>query len=267
MIRPETLSRTKVADLRKLLQKKYRTERGRFLVEGIRSVEEVLESDWPVEVVVMTEYLAADHPPLVQRIRSRRVPLYSVSRQDLERISDTTHSQGILAVVEQKSLPTNFLEGLVPGSMVVVADEVSEPGNLGTVIRTCDWFGASAVVVSEGSAEVFNPKVVRSTMGSLFHVPVVWDAHTQNTLDMLRRRKYRVYATSSAKGTDIQQTAWSDRSVLVFGNEAHGLSSATSHYADEFVRIPRFGRAESLNVGIACGIALASWRLTCKLHS
>ena len=266
MAAPVILPKTKFTDLRKLLQKKYRTERNQFLVEGIRSIDEVLMADWHVELVLITQEALVEHGPLVQRIRERRVPLYSIPMKDLEKISDTDHSQGLLAVVRQKSMPAKFLDRLPSRSMVVVADDISEPGNVGTVIRTCDWFGVNAVVVSDRSVEVFNPKVVRSTMGSLFHVPIIQGARVEDILGQLKKNNYRVYATSSGEGNDVQRITWNERAVLAFGNEAHGLSAAAFRMADEIVNIPRFGKAESLNVGIACGIVLASWRLHSGLH-
>lgn len=257
------LSRSNLSSLRKLLQKKYRHKSKTFLVEGLHSVEEALASDWKVEVVLVTKPFTEAHEQLIGQIEQRNITLRSITSRDVEAISDTEHAQGVVAVVHQKKYNALFLENVGAG-MLVALDEVTEPGNLGAVIRTCDWFGVNAVMVSANSVELFNPKVVRATSGSIFHVPIITDVNMQSVLASLRSKGFRIYVTVIEDGVDVRNIQWSEKGVFVFGNEARGVSSQIKNLADALVCIPRFGRAESLNVGVACGVVLGSWRLFAK---
>lgn len=257
----EPLSGAKLSSVRQLLQKKIRLERRQFLVEGLRSVEELLLSDWDITMVVVTkEFLQTHHATFESLVASRNIPVHYVSSKAFATISDTEHAQGILAVAQQKRYSMEVLEQMSSG-FVVAVDGVAEPGNLGVIIRTADWFGIDAVVVSKQSVELFNPKVVRSTVGSLFHLPIIVDEDMDSAVVSLKRKGFRIYATVVEGGEDITQIRWGNKRVCVVGSEAHGVSESIRDEADTLVKIPRFGKAESLNVSVACGVILAHSRL------
>jgi TrmH family RNA methyltransferase len=256
----QPISRAKLSSLRKLLQKKHRAESGKFLVEGARGVEELLASDWMTELVVMTKEFMDSHGQLLSRLNENHILANTISSRDLRTISDTEHPQGVLAVVQQHGHRAATLEKLRKG-LIVVADEITEPGNLGAIIRTCDWFGVDAVVVSKDSVELFNPKVVRATAGSMFHFPIITDVETKLILQNLRDEGFDIYATVAHGGVDCSKVQWSEKAAVVFGNEAQGISEEIQRLADTKIQVPRIGKAESLNVGIACGVVLACVRL------
>ncbi len=246
---------------RSLSLKKHRDAHRLFLVEGTRSVREALSSDFEIRAVVATAAFLSDHGdrPLAASIKKRRITIEEVSEKDFAGMVDTVHAQGIAAVVQTKkvSLPGILAKGR-PGSLLVALDTVSDPGNVGTIIRTCDWFGVDGILLSSGCVDLYNPKVVRGTMGSIFHIPVAEGVELEKAIPFVRESGYTVVVTDAA-GPDVIASA--DRKTLVvFGNEAHGVSVAVRGLADETAAIPRFGRAESLNVSIACGVVLSELR-------
>jgi len=256
----QPLSKSKLSSLRKLLQKKYRVASKKFIVEGLRAVEEVLASDWKPETVLVTKSFADVHKELLRHIDEKNIPLYTITSRDLEAISDTEHAQGIVAIVHQRTYSVSLLENMQSG-VVAAVDEITEPGNMGTIIRTCDWFGVDGVVVSTNSVEVFNPKVVRAAAGSIFHVPIATDVRLQSVLANLKSRGFHLYVTVVDDGIDVTKAEWAEKAIIVFGNEARGVSEEIKNLADTKVFVPRIGRAESLNVGVACGVVLGCWRL------
>ena len=167
-----------------------------------------------------------------------------------------------MAVVEQHKKPVSA-EVLREAVFIVALDEVGDPGNLGTILRTCDWFGVDAVLLSKGCVSLYNEKVVRSTSGSIFHLPIYEDVDLIKTLPELKNNGYTVIATGM-DGELLTQTLLPNKTVLVLGNEAHGVSDAVKKISDHQVSIPRFGNAESLNVGVACAVFLSQWRLAMK---
>jgi len=254
------LSRAKVKYLRSLKLKKFRDEEKKFVVEGFRLTSEAISSDFEVELLVHTSEFTKnpEHAKLIESCRKRKVEVAEVSRRDLDSFADTVTSQGVAALVQQHEYRLEDLSRSAQRPQVIVAlDAVSEPGNAGTIIRTADWFGVSAVLMGRGGVELYNPKVVRSTMGSLFHLPIVTEANLSELLNKLRGQGFTVIAADVAAKQSYDEIPIPEKTVLIFGNEAHGLSSEISNQIDHRVMIRRLGKAESLNVGVACGILLA----------
>lgn len=176
----------------------------------------------------------------------------------MDTVSDTVTAQGVIAVVRQEhpSLQT-VVQDASPESVLVALDGVGDPGNLGSIIRTADWFGAQGVLVGRQSVDLYNPKVVRSTMGSLFHLPVVQDVDLLAALSHARESGYTIYGADVDGETHFDRVRFANKAVLVLGNEAWGMSDAVRALTDVRVTIRRYGSAESLNVGVACGILLS----------
>jgi len=229
----------------------------------VRAVEEALVSDWTVETLLVTRDFFSDpqRRELLQQAGRKNTSSYQIADQDLQKVSDTVHSQGIIAVVRQKSYDMNIFDRFDHRSIVVALDGITDPGNMGTIIRTCDWFGVGAILAGKGGVELFNPKVVRSTMGSIFHVPMIFDIDLVSTLGDLKRKGYHIYSTAVQRGEGVTRIEWKGRSVIVFGNETRGISAGIMRIVDGTFTIPRFGAAESLNVGIACGVVLGLVRM------
>jgi len=249
-------------ELRELGRKKLREAEGRFLVEGLRMVEEAAESEFEVRELLVTEAFAASTPgrDLVEKLRRKDLLVQTITERELETISDTVTAQGIVAVVSARRFELESL--LQPGrsSLIVGVDAVSDPGNLGSMIRTCDWFGVNGMLIGEDSVEVYNPKVLRTTMGGIFHLPVVESVDLLSAVDRMKKSGFTVYVTDAAGEAYAEDVRFADRAFVIMGNEARGVSPSLKHAADVRVAIRRYGLAESLNVGVACGVLLSVLR-------
>ena len=208
------------------------------MVEGTGLVAAAFEQHWDVEAV----FLAAGH----QWEAPMAVPTYELGPGVIERVASTDTPQPVMAVVRRKA---SSLEELRGKSFVLVGDRITDPGNAGTMLRSAEAAGADAVVFTDGSVDVFNPKVVRSSAGALFNVPVVVDVALT---DVLALDGYRSWGTSSHQGSAYTTLDWRGPTMLVLGNEAHGLPDDAP--VDGWVTIAHVGRAESLNVAMAATV-------------
>jgi TrmH family RNA methyltransferase len=254
------LSQSQLKVYCKLTQKKYRRLERKFLVEGMKLVEEAINSDWHVEEILVSPDHSAKS--VEAQARAKGLPIMELTGVQLSKLSDTVTSQGVVAIVT--TMPHSLEElwrKLPKQSRIVALEGVSDPGNVGTIIRTSDWFGVDAVLLDVSTAELYNPKVVRSTMGSIFHLPIIPDIDLAQVIRDAKKQQFRVIATVVNGGKLPGKFTFPEKSLLIFGSEAHGISPSIQQYADECLTIPKSGRAESLNVAIACGIILNSLRI------
>ncbi len=258
------VTKTELKYLRSLTVKKFRDEERKFLLEGWKPLYDALHSDFHVVSIYLVEARTPsnEQEEILAFAESQQISVQEVSEIELHQITNTVNAQGVVAVVEQHEKPVSA-EVLREAVFIVALDEVGDPGNLGTILRTCDWFGVDAVLLSKGCVSLYNEKVVRSTSGSIFHLPIYEDVDLIKTLPELKNNGYTVIATGM-DGELLTQTLLPNKTVLVLGNEAHGVSDAVKKISDHQVSIPRFGNAESLNVGVACAVFLSQWRLAMK---
>ena len=238
----------KLALVKTLLEKKrMRQKERRFVVEGPHLVEEALEQ---LDFVVHSEEL-----PVMQIIRQQGIEAFKVSHKQFADLSEVETPQGILAVVKQREFELrDVLTG--PNPLAVFCLEVQDPGNLGTIIRTADAVAASGVILSRGTVDLYNQKVIRSTMGSLFHLPTVLVEDEDQTIAELKKRKVKLVATDIKAKKSYFEADLKGPTVILVGNEGAGLPDEILKMADETVSIPMPGKAESLNVGISTAIIL-----------
>jgi RNA methyltransferase, TrmH family len=253
------ISAARLKAIRLLLNKKHRIESGTCLIEGRRFVAEALARPGTVETLLLTGSAAGtpEGRELLRVAARDRAPAFALTEKQLDGVSDTVSSQGILAVIRLPGVdPGEILRLAAPGATLVALDGVSDPGNIGTIIRTCAWFGAGGVFLSERSVELSNPKLLRSTMGAVFALPVASGVDLTAIIPLLKREGYRVLAAEA--GGDPAREALRGRGgrLLVFGSEAHGLSAGVRALADAVFGIPGAGAIESLNVSVAVGISL-----------
>jgi rRNA methylases len=247
----------RVRAVAKLAKRSARAETGLFLVEGPQAVEEALafHPETLVELFVAAPVLDR-HGALVRAAEEAGIPVETVTDAVLATMADTVTPQGVLATARQ--LTTTLESLLADGTrLVAVLEEVRDPGNAGTIIRAADAAGADGVIFTGNSVDAYNPKVVRSTTGSIFHVPVVQNGTLADALAAVRAAGLQVLA-ADIKGADLprvrdvlpRSTAW------VFGNEAHGLPDDLLRLADRVVKVPIYGHAESLNLATAASVCL-----------
>lgn len=245
-----------IREVRSLKNRKDREEKGLFFIEGARIVEEALASGAALSYVIMAESFVHGPDGLAasRKIGAAGVKCYIVPDSLFDALGDTKTPQGILAVSEIKApgLPdAGFEKGLF-----VVLDGVRDPGNMGTIIRTADAAGFTGVIATAGCVDVYNPKVLRSTMGSIFHIPVFFQDDIAGTIRLLKSKGVRIVASHLSGGCSIYEADMTMPSALVIGSEAEGISRETAAAADVFVRIPMPGSAESLNASVAAGVMM-----------
>jgi TrmH family RNA methyltransferase len=240
------LSKSQISLLKSLHHKKFRSEHGMFLVEGYKSVNEFVNSAYHIEVIYHT---SAFEPKLLKL--SRKMNFVEISLNDLEKISCLKSPQDIIALVNIPEWPV-LNEELLKGKFSIVLDGVQDPGNMGTIIRTADWFGMQHIICSEDTVDVYNPKVVQATMGSMAHVNVYYT----DLEVLLPQIKLPVFG-ALLDGANIYRTDFGSEGLLVMGNEGNGIRPSIIGQLKLAVTIPRSGKAESLNVGIATAIFCA----------
>ena len=240
-----------VKDAADLKQKKNRAEQNAFLVEGLRSVEEAVSYGTVRQLFVLAAAKTPDEArmqAIVGQAAAAGADLYSVSEQVMKKIADTETPQALTAVVTKQTSSLDELTAL--GGTILVLDRIGDPGNLGTMIRTAD-----AVLLS-GCTDVFAPKAVRSTMGSLLHIPVAEGVSEDDFIIWAEGSGYQLLATCLEGAGNLYQTDLQGRVAVVIGSEASGVSDSLLAAAAKKVFIPMEGRAESLNAAVAAGVVL-----------
>ena len=239
----------KVAAAVKLKKHAFRESAGRFLVEGAQAVGEALADPGWLETLFVVDEL----DPAAVRAREGGVEVHVVTDEVMARLTSTVTPQGLVGVAP---FLHSALEALPAEGCVPILHEVRDPGNAGTVLRSADASGAHGIVFTASSVDVYNPKTVRASAGSLFHLPVIRGVSTQDAVAATRDRGFRVLAMDAGGAEDLYETDLSGPVAFLFGNEAHGLPADIADLADASVRVPHAGRAESLNLAAAATVCL-----------
>jgi TrmH family RNA methyltransferase len=257
------LSKTRFQSLLAFTRKKERAESGTFFVEGWRWLEEALALPEPPECVLALAGAprSTAEETLLARARAAAREFHEATPEQLAKLTETVSAPGVAALVRWRPAANAEACAAAAGAaaIVVALDAVGDPGNAGTIIRTADWFGAAGVILGDGTVEPTNPKVVRSTMGSLFHLPIVQPGALPAAIERLRARGFAAVG-AALDGEELPTFRWPARAVLVIGNEANGIQPTVAAALDHRVRIPAFGRAESLNAAVAAAVLMADWR-------
>ena len=241
-----------IKHIRKLKDKKYRDEFNEYIVEGVKLIKEAMMENSKIKTIVVcdscnnTELLGED---LLYDIAKYNC-LY-VDDRVFASITDVQKPQGILAVVEKKNkAEIDYLE-----DVIIALDDVQDPGNIGTILRSIDSAGLKQVILSKRSADVYNPKVVRSTMGAIFRVNIVETDDLIKTLKEIKKHKFQI--VSSALDTkDLIYDMDYNKKVIVIGNESNGVSKEVQKMSDVRIKIPMLGKTESLNAAVATSITV-----------
>lgn len=237
------LSKSQISLLQSLQHKKFRREHGAFLVEGYKSVTEFINSAYRIEAVYHTAAIA---PKLLNL--SQKINFEEISSKSIEKISSLTTPQDVIALVKMPQWPA-IQYSTLQKKFSLVLDGIQDPGNMGTIIRTADWFGIDRIICSEDCVDVYNPKVVQATMGSLSRINV----HYTNIVDVLTTIQLPIFG-ALLNGENIYTTNFGAEGLIVMGNEGNGLRPEIIKLVNKAVTIPRIGKAESLNVAIATAI-------------
>lgn len=247
------ISKNELKYFSSLTQKKFRNSENKFIVEGLKSVEEGLKSKFVCEVVLVTFTFEEENKELIATLK-KKAEVKRIHNNELPRLTDTKTPQGILGVFK-KAEPKPFKPK--NSGISVFLDNINDPGNLGTIIRICDWFGIKDILLSPNSVDIYNSKTLRATMGSVFHLNFFPD-FTYLDLEGLKRNGYKI-AASDLTGQNLFELEPERNTILVFSNEASGPSNEILSCADYFINIPKYGKAESLNVAAASAVIISKF--------
>ena len=253
------ISRNELKYYSSLLIKKFRNSENKFLAEGKKIVSEGLNSQLRCELIFVNHEFAGSETEFMKELKSSGIPAEILKNSDFIRLSDTRSPQGIAAVFNKKKFEFDR-EFDTKTSHVVLLENISDPGNLGTIIRNCDWFGIKEIITDRNCADIYNPKVIRASAGSVFHVKIFEDADASGILPVLKSSGYSILCADT-EGENIFELENVKKSVLIFANEANGPTAHILNYTDTKVTIPRIGKAESLNVASASAVILSALTL------
>lgn len=240
-----------IKNIKKLKEKKYRDLNNEFIIEGIKLIKEAIEEHAQIKKIVICEECVEDGS-IEQKLlyEMAKYDFICVTKKIFEGITDVSNPQGVLAVIgkENNEIDINYTEDLV-----VILDGIQDPGNLGTILRTIDSAKLSQLIVSNDTADSYNPKVVRSTMGAIFRINIIKSDDLKDTVKKLKKQGYEVCVTCLENSESIYNVEYKKK-VIIIGNEANGVSKDLIELADKRLIIPMLGKTESLNASVATSI-------------
>lgn len=243
--------------IRSLQVKKFRDEYGEFIIEGEKLLQEALDYKASISMVLLSQSFTENskHDELAITLNRKNIPIYYAEDSIFKEVCETETPQGVIAVSQKMEFN---LENIISKDelCIIIMHEARDPGNAGTIIRAADACGLDAVVLSKGSVDLYNGKAIRATMGSLFHIPVIQNLATTETISRLRDSKVVTIGADPHSSTSCIELPYYNRSAILIGNESKGIDSEIQAMLDINVKIPMPGRAESLNAGIAASILM-----------
>lgn len=243
-----SLSKNEIKLVNSLQIKKYRDLHRLFVVEGVKLVEELIhQHQFKIDGIFHTAAFKGDLP--------KHLHTFQITDAELERISGLKTPNQVLAVVKYPNeIPIDYSEE----NLILVLDNINDPGNLGTIIRTADWFGIKQIIASKITVDLFNPKVIQASMGAVYRVRF-FRTDLKEALIQLSDNGFALMGAELG-GENLYEANFQKKTALVMGSESHGISEELQHHIQKSILIPKFGETESLNVAMATGIILSHYR-------
>lgn len=247
------LSKAEIKRISRYKQSKFRNQDGLFVVEGEKMLEELLDSNYEIATIYATKQWIDNNKSKIQQ-KSISNKIMEASEEDLNKITLLSTPNQVYALVEMPQTQSDFQSK----GLTILLDGIKDPGNLGTIIRLADWFAIERIICSQDCVDVFNPKTVQSTMGSIFRVKVEY-TNLKTYIENLPK-DYPIYGSIVEGGESIYQKQFSKDAILIIGSESHGISQEIQNYINHKITIPRFrtdNKPESLNASIATAIMIS----------
>ena len=242
-----------VKHIKKLKDKKYRDESNEYIIEGVKLIEEAVKENAKINKIIVCEDTTRTYEiPTNVMLEIAKYECIYVTDKIFSSITQVTNPQGIMAIIEKNS--TNQ-EIDYSQDIIIALDDVQDPGNLGTILRTVDSIGLNQIIVSKETADSFNPKVVRSTMGAIFRIKIIEVEDLKQTVKETKKHHFKLMVTSLQTENSIYDIDF-HKKIIVIGNESNGVSKEIQNMADEKAKIPMLGKTESLNASVAAGIVM-----------
>jgi len=242
-----------VKHIKKLKDKKYRDENNEYIIEGVKLIEEAVKENVKIKKIIVCEDTTRTYEiPTNVMLEIAKYECIYVTDKIFSAITQVTNPQGIMAIIE-KSNPNQEID--YTQDIIVALDDVQDPGNLGTILRTVDSIGLNQIIVSKETADAFNAKVVRSTMGAIFRIKIIEVEDLKQTIKEIKKHHFKLLVTSLQTENSIYDIEF-NKKIIVIGNESNGVSQEIQDMADEKAKIPMLGKTESLNASVAAGIVM-----------
>lgn len=238
-------------ETKKLKERKGRDKKGKYIIEGFRLVEEAFKANLNIEYIFVNSEENQRIQEYLGKYLNDSIKVYGLKDNLIKELCSTEKPQGVVAVVRMNTVNLNL-----QGSFYLLCDKVQDPGNLGTIIRTAHAAGVDGIILTKGTVDVYNEKTIRSTMGSLFHVPITYDDKDNTIIRSLCNKGFSLLSTSLEGDRDFFEEDLSGKIIISVGNEGNGVSEEIYKLSDKKVKIPMPGGAESLNVAIAASVIL-----------
>ncbi|WP_368489951.1 TrmH family RNA methyltransferase [Clostridium sp. BJN0013] len=240
-----------IKEAKKLKEKKYRTQRKEFMIEGFRFVKEAIDSNFYISQIFLSEnFINKEEKFFLEKNPKVKCPIYFVEDKLLRSISCTENPQGIIALVKNRGLNVKDEQGFY-----ILADKIQDPGNMGTIIRSAHAAGALGIITTKGTVDIYNEKTLRATMGSIFHIPIIQDENLEK-VKSLKQTGFKVICSSLDADTNFYSMDLKGKIIIAVGNEGSGLGKDVKKISDIEVSIPMPGKAESLNAAVAASIMM-----------
>lgn len=246
-----------------LLQKKYREDTNKFLVEGEKLIFEAVNNRIKCELIICNNSYSQKNIETVQALSKLVDRFEIISEKDFQKIQSTITSQGIAGVFLQNQPEVSASK--ITEKLIVALEGINDPGNVGTIIRNADWFGIKNILLNDDCADIYNPKTIRASAGSVFHINLHKNINLIEMLSSLKQKKYTILCADTS-GCNIYNSAKYEKAIIVFSNEANGPSENLIGIADEKLTIPKIGKAESLNVASASAVILSELTKLIRLN-
>ena len=243
-----------IKNIKKLKEKKYRDLNNEYIIEGIKIIQEAIQENAKIKQIIICD--DCEKSSYISQELMYEIAKYEciyVTNKIFTSLTDVKNPQGIMAIVEKNRSKEEEID--YNQDIIVALDDIQDPGNLGTILRTVDSIGINQILVSKGTADSYNPKVVRSTMGAIFRVKIIECEDLEKTLKEIKKHKFEILVTSLQTENSIYDIKY-NKKVIVIGNEANGVEEKIQNMADVKVKIPMLGKTESLNASVATGIML-----------
>ena len=242
-----------IKHIKKLKDKKYRDENNEYIIEGVKLIEEAVQEKAKIKKVIICDDTTRTYEiPTNIMLEIAKYECIYVTDKIFSSITQVTNPQGIMAIIEKN---TENQEIDYSEDIIVALDNVQDPGNLGTILRTVDSIGLKQIIVSKDTVDAFNSKVVRSTMGAIFRIKIIETSDLIQSIKEMRKHHFKLMVTSLQADTSIYDIEF-NKKIIVIGNESNGVSKEIQDMADEKAKIPMLGKTESLNASVAAGIVM-----------
>ena len=263
------LTKGKISALKAFADKKERNKRGVFLVEGEKSVAELLVSDLTINELFLTHDFAKKysvelkdcekrHAAISKWIKPQIVEVGELNKiSNMESLKNPCSALAVVSQIAQAELDDKKLIEMLKTEKVLILDDIRDPGNMGTIIRLADWYGVKNIIASIGTVDIYNPKTISASMGSFSRIHVFYK-NIIEVAQLASKNKVELIA-STLKGKNANEFVWPKQGALIIGNEANGVSNEVLRETKNQITLPSFGKAESLNASMACGILLDRW--------